>query len=132
MTTFQIILLCSLIPVIYALIYVAGSWNVLGKCRHGGKSKKDIQKDFDQMYSDLWDLLQDLRVWYSIDRANSSGIYVWTKGEDSEDLFDILPGEIVMRDKDYVIPDEVKSTVFAIQEKLYDINNYWKKKRSTQ
>lgn len=132
MTAFEIILLCFLVPITYVVVYLVGKWNLIGRNGYRFRTKKNIQADYDRMYGELWELLKDLREWYSIDEANSYGVHIWTKGEESEPLFDIYTDKIVMRKAGYEIVDDAKMTVEKIRDKLREIDEYWYKRRSVK
>lgn len=77
---------------------------------------------FDLLYDELVQISKEILPYYDIDKIKSYSVYVWTKGEDGENVFDILADEIVFYVKDHVIIEEVKPIIKKIQLKLKEIN----------
>lgn len=93
------------------------------KIIHNNKPKtfKDIfgfdLKEYESMER-LYEVVKELEPYYDIDKVKSWAVYVWTKGNDGENVFDIQKDEIIFYDKEHKIPEEVIPIIKKIQQEL--------------
>jgi len=76
---------------------------------------------FDELYNELEEVTKELLLYYDVDKVKPYSVYIWTKGEYGENVFDIEADEIVFYVKDYVIIEETKPIIEKIQSVLKDI-----------
>ena len=57
------------------------------------------------LYNELVEICNEIRQYYDIDKVKSYVVYIWTKGEHGENVFDILNGEIAFY-KEHTIIEE--------------------------
>ena len=50
---------------------------------------------FHLLYNELIQISKEILPYYSIDKIKSYSVYIWTKGEDGENVFDIEEDEII-------------------------------------
>jgi hypothetical protein len=81
-------------------------------------------KYFDKLYDELLEISDKIRKWYDIDKVKTHSVYIWTKGSDGENVFDIFADEIELYDKNHIIIEESKSVIEEIQQKLREIEEY--------
>ena len=89
-----------------------------------------MQVDFWQLYSELTEVVNEIRPYYDVDKIKSYSVYVWTKDNpnaDNEDdkygqnVFDICGDELIFYVEDHVIIEEAKPVIEKIQAKLREI-----------
>jgi len=76
------------------------------------------EKLYDKWFKELWDLSQELRPYYDIDKVKDWSVFVWTKDkgtEEGKNVFDINDNKIVMYDKEHKIIEEAKPIIEKIQ-----------------
>lgn len=84
------------------------------------------------MYRELWDLTDELRPWFDIDKVKPYSVYVWTKLCDDpdcpfgENVFDIYADylQFYQCTKPWRLPNEAFPVIKKIQEKLREIEEY--------
>ena len=79
---------------------------------------------FDFLYNELMQISKDILLYYDIDKIKPYSIYIWTKDENGENVFDIEKDEIIFYVKDYEIIEEAKPIIEKIQFKLKEISQY--------
>lgn len=77
---------------------------------------------YNLLYGELVQISKEIEVYYDIDKIKPYSVYIWTKGEDGENVFDICDGEIVFYDENHIIADEVKPIIDKIQSKIKEIS----------
>ena len=75
-------------------------------------------------YNELVQISNELLTYYDIDRIRFYSIYVWTKGENGENVFNIHKDEIIYYDKNHKIVKDALPIIKRIQDKLKDISIY--------
>lgn len=76
---------------------------------------------FDDLYNELEGIAKELLVYYDVDKVKPYSVYIWTKGEHGENVFDIQADEIVFYVEDHVVIEETKPIIERIQLKLIEI-----------
>lgn len=76
---------------------------------------------FDELYNELEEISKELLPYYDIDKVKTYSVYVWTKGEHGENVFDIQADEIVFYVEDHVIIKEAEPIIERIKLKLIEI-----------
>ena len=81
-------------------------------------------EEFDNWYEELVEISHKIDPYYDIDKIKSYSVYIWTKGDldNSENVFDIRPNEIVFYVKDHEIIEEAIPIIKEIQAKLRELN----------
>lgn len=72
-------------------------------------------------YDELVEISKEIEKYYDIDKIKPYSVYIWTKGKNGENVFDIEEDEIVFYVENHVIPDEVKPIIEKIQSKIKEI-----------
>lgn len=80
---------------------------------------------FNVIYDELVQISKEILSYYDIDKIKPYSVYIWTKGKDSENVFDIMVDEIVFYVKGHKIIEEAKPIIKKIQLKLQELNE-WK------
>ena len=80
-----------------------------------------VLNKFYELYDELREISQDILPYYDIDKVKSYSVYIWTKGEDGDNVFDILADEILFYDEEHVIKEEAQPIIEKIQSKLKEI-----------
>lgn len=80
---------------------------------------------FDFLYNELVQISKDILPYYDIDKIKSYSVYIWTKGKDGKNVFDIDKDEIIFYVKGHKIIEEAKPIIEKIQLKLKEINQYF-------
>ena len=76
---------------------------------------------FNILYNELEQISKEILPYYDIDKIKPYSIYIWTKGENGENVFDILEDKIMFY-KEHTVIEEAKSIVEKIQLKLKEIS----------
>ena len=76
---------------------------------------------FDDLYNELEEISKELLSYYDVDKVKPYSVYVWTKGEYGENVFDIQADEIVFYVEDHVIIKEAEPIIERIKLKLIEI-----------
>lgn len=76
---------------------------------------------FDKLYNELRQISKEILPYYDIDKIKSYSVYIWTKGDDSENVFDIQADRIVFYEEHEIIK-EAKPIIAMMQEKLKEIS----------
>ncbi|WP_373845540.1 hypothetical protein [Clostridium sp.] len=76
---------------------------------------------FDFLYDELVKISREILPYYDIDKIKPYAVYVWSKGENSENVFDIFAGRTILYAKNHVIKEEAKPIIRKIQLKLKEI-----------
>ena len=74
------------------------------------------------LYDELVQIAKELSPYYDIDKIKSYAVYIWTKGDDGINVFDIMADRIIFYDKEHIIPEEVMVIIEKIQDKLKEIS----------
>lgn len=72
-------------------------------------------------YEKLREVSKEITQWYDIDKVKPYSVYIWTNGENSDNVFDIDADEIVYYDYEgnrHTIIEEAKPTIKKIQKQL--------------
>lgn len=89
-------------------------------------------KTYWEQYYDTFDKLfkiaHEIEPWYDIDKVKDYAVYIWTKGEYGENVFDILADELVFYTQHEVIPEAVP-TILRIQKQLKEVRKIGKQLR---
>lgn len=85
---------------------------------------KDIYKN--GMYNELWKLAHELEPWFDIDKVKPYSVYVWTKGIDGDNVFDICHDHLQFYTcaRPWKLPNEAMLVIKKIQEKLKEIDDF--------
>lgn len=73
------------------------------------------------LYDELVKICEEIRAYYDIDKIKPDSVYIWTKGENGENVFDICEEGIVFYVEGHMITDEVKPIIEKIQLKIKEI-----------
>jgi len=94
-------------------------------------SCKEIEREFDKCYRKYVDIADEIRPWYDIDKKKSYALYIWTKGDDGCNVFDIGADEIIFYNwcgpEEHVIIEAAWPAIKKIQKALKDmekVGNY--------
>lgn len=71
------------------------------------------------MYYRLYDLSTKLKRWFDIDKVKPFAVYVWTKGDDGENVFDIFAEKTQFYT--CTVPWEMPSEAIEIIKKIQDV-----------
>lgn len=77
-----------------------------------------------QLLNELRVCADKLRPWYDIDKVKPWSVYVWTKGEDGQNVFDIEADRIVSYVDGHKIPGDAISVIEEIMKKLKEIERW--------
>ena len=83
-------------------------------------------KDLDVLMDELWQVSREIKPWYGVDKVKGYAVYIWTKGKDGENVFDICADKLLFYVEDHEVIEEAKSTIEKIQAKLKEIDLWWK------
>lgn len=72
----------------------------------------------EEYWNALYTAVDKLKPYYDIDKIKHNSVYVWTKGDGGDNVFDIQKDRIVLYDKGHVIPDGVMPIIREIQMRL--------------
>lgn len=81
-------------------------------------------KDFNILYKELVQITKQLEPYYDVDKIKPYAIYIWTKGEYGENVFDILTDRVGFYVKEHKIIEEAKPIITEIQFKLKEMEQY--------
>lgn len=80
--------------------------------------------NYSEWYDELWNLANQLRPYYDIDKVKDFAVYVWTKPEDTDrNVFDIYGDRLEIYDFSHNIRNEAKPIIHKIQAKLLENPN---------
>jgi hypothetical protein len=74
-----------------------------------------------KLYHELAEISKEIEVYYDIDKIKPWGVFVYTKDDFGDNVFDILEDEIIFYVEKHVIPEEIMPTIKKIQDKLKEI-----------
>jgi len=74
-------------------------------------------------YDELVEVARELEPYYDIDKIKTWSVYIWTKGDFGNNVFDIMANEIVRYDENHVIVEEAMPIIEKIQAKLRENRN---------
>lgn len=74
-----------------------------------------------KLYDELVEVSKEIEVYYDIDKIKPWGVFIYTKDDFCNNVFDILEDEIIFYVKEHVIPEEAMPTIKKIQDKLKEI-----------
>lgn len=84
-------------------------------------NKEKYLELYDKLYDELCEISEEILPFYDVDKVKSYSVYIWTKGKDNVNVFDIHAEKIVFYDKEHEIIEEAKIIIEKIQEKLREI-----------
>lgn len=73
-------------------------------------------------YDELVQIAKELSPYYDIDKVKPYSVYIWTKGDDGINVFDITADRIIFYDESHIIPEEVVPIIKKIQDKLKEMS----------
>ncbi len=76
---------------------------------------------FDFLYNELLEISKEILPYYDVDKVKPNSVYIWSKGIDGENVFDIFANEIVFYVKEHTIIEESKTIIEKLQSKLKEI-----------
>lgn len=76
----------------------------------------------DCLYTELEKIVKEILLYYDVDKVKPYSVYIWTKGENGDNVFDIIANEIEFYVKDHIIIEEAKPIIEKIQSKLQEID----------
>lgn len=77
--------------------------------------------EFNQLLNELRVCTEKLRPWYDIDKVKPWSVYIWTKGENGQNVFDIEADRIVYYVEDHNIPEDAMPVIEEIMNKLNEL-----------
>lgn len=90
--------------------------------------KTYLEQQYYDAFDKLFKIAHEIEPWYDIDKVKDYAVYIWTKGEYGENVFDILADELVFYTQHEVISDAVP-TILRIQEQLKEVRKIGKQLR---
>lgn len=76
------------------------------------------------LYEELIQISHKIEPYYDVDKVKTWSVFIWTKGDDGENVFDIMPNEIVFYVQDHKIIEEALPIIEEIQAKLRELKSY--------
>lgn len=76
-----------------------------------------LRNKYEYEFDKLFEIAHEIEPWYSVDKVKSYAVYIWTKGEFGENVFDIEADDIVFYTDHEIIP-EALPVIKRIQEQL--------------
>lgn len=80
-----------------------------------------ISTEFDKKFQELREAAFDLETYYTIDKVKPWSVYVWTKGDDGENVFDIEPDKLTYYVKSHEVIKEAVPLIQRVQQKLREL-----------
>lgn len=77
---------------------------------------------FYELYNELAEVAHKIDKYYDVDKVKPYSVYIWTKGDFGDNVFDIEKDRIVYYVQDHVIPIDVMPIIEEIQAKLREID----------
>lgn len=74
--------------------------------------------DYYNYYEKINQKSKDLLPYYDVDKVKPYSIYVWTKGRDGKNVFDIEEYEVYMYDESHIIIPEALPIIKELQEMM--------------
>lgn len=90
--------------------------------------KTYLEQQYYEALDKLFKIAHEIEPQYDIDKVKDYAVYIWTKGEYGENVFDILADELIFYTQHEVIPEAVP-TILHIQEQLKKIRKICKQLR---
>lgn len=90
--------------------------------------KTYLEQQYYEALDKLFKIAHEIEPWYDIDKVKDYAVYIWTKGEYGENVFDILADKLIFYTQHEVIPEAVP-TILRIQEQLKEIRKICKQLR---
>lgn len=87
-----------------------------------------LQNQYEYEFDKLFKIAHEIEPWYDIDKVKDYAIYIWTKGEFGENVFDIEADDIVFYTDHEIIP-EALPVIKRIQEQLKKVETIGKQLR---
>ena len=81
-------------------------------------------KKYMVLYDELRKIVQEIMPYYDVDKVKFYSVYIWTKGEDGINVFDIKADKIVFYDETHQIIEDAKPVIEKIQAKLKEIKAF--------
>lgn len=75
---------------------------------------------YSKLYDELCQISKEILPYYDVDKVKSYSVYIWTKGDNGQNVFDIQADKIVYY-ADHVIYKDAESIITKIQAKLKEI-----------
>lgn len=82
--------------------------------------KTYLEQQYYEAFDKLFKIAHEIEPWYDINKVKDYAVYIWTKGEYGENVFDILADELVFYTRHEVIPEAVP-TILRIQKQLKEV-----------
>ena len=93
-------------------------------------SCKEIEREFDRLFERYVEVADEIRPWYSIDKKKSYALYIWTKGEEGCNVFDINANDITFYNwcgpEQHIIIEEAWPAIKRIQWALSELEKVGK------
>ena len=83
-------------------------------------------KDLNSLMEELEQTSQEILPWYGVDKIRGDSVEIWTKGTNGKNVFDICSNKLILYVKDHEVIEEAKPVIERIQEKLKEIDLWWK------
>ena len=90
--------------------------------------KTYLEQQYHDALDKLFKIAHKIEPWYDIDKVKDYAVYIWTKGEYGENVFDILADELIFYTQHEVIPEAVP-TILRIQKQLKEVRKIGKQLR---
>lgn len=90
--------------------------------------KTYLEQQYDSAFDKLFKIAREIEPWYDVDKVKDYAVYIWTKDEDGENVFDILADKLVFYTQHEVIPDAIP-IILRIQEQLKEVRKIGKQLR---
>lgn len=75
---------------------------------------------YSKLYDELCRISKEILPYYDVDKIKSYSVYIWTKGDNGQNVFDIQTDKVVYY-ADHVIYKGAESIIAKIQAKLKEI-----------
>ncbi|WP_145413417.1 hypothetical protein [Paenibacillus xylanexedens] len=82
-----------------------------------------MNEKYSMAYDDLVQTSHEILEYYDIDKIKPYSVYIWSKGDDGENVFDISDSGVIIYNRDHEIIEEAKPIISKIQHKLKEIVN---------
>lgn len=89
-------------------------------------------KDLDVLMEELQQISQEILPWYGFEKVKGERLDIWTKGTEGKNVFDISTDGLHFYVKEHEVIKEAKPTIKKIQNKLKEIELWWKLNKDTE
>lgn len=90
--------------------------------------KNYLRDKYEYAFDKLFKIAHEIEPWYDVDKVKDYAVYIWTKGEDGENVFDIEANKLIFYVSHDVIPEALPA-IQHIQEQLKEIEKIGKQLR---